>query len=92
VSALAHTARSHTTCYLAGPVGGPGAEACDISPRDRDADPDYGGDTGVTRLRPLRARRAGGLPCYAGDETRNGGAAFGRGPEARRPGSSYFHN
>jgi hypothetical protein len=45
----------------AGPAGGHEVEAYGISPRDEDADPDYGGDAGTTRL---RARRAGRLPCY----------------------------
>jgi hypothetical protein len=35
----------------AGPDGGPRVEACGISPCDGDADPSYGGDAGVTRLR-----------------------------------------
>jgi hypothetical protein len=48
------------------PREGPRAEAYGISSNDRDADPGYGGDAGATRLKPLRGRREGGLPYYAG--------------------------
>lgn len=81
------------------PRRGPGAEACGISPCDRDADPGYRGDVGAMRLRPPASAVSGrGSPvtwarwtlCYAGDGTGCGGATSRRGPGAGRPVASYF--
>jgi hypothetical protein len=59
----------------AAPRGGPGVEACGISPRDGDADPSYGGDAGATRLRTSAGAASRQTPLLRG----HGGCSVTRG-------------
>jgi hypothetical protein len=67
------------------PHRGPGAEACGISPCDRDADPGYGGDVGAMRLRPPVGTVNGQAPLLRGHGGRSVMRGMGQGAAELHP-------